>query len=68
MTTMRKGRTLAAIFVLCGLILSYPLIQLFSGAGEIAGIPKSYVGIFGLWLLMIVVFFVVVEWNPKDPS
>lgn len=68
MTLMRKGRALAAVFFFFGLLLSYPLIQLFSGEGKIAGIPKSYVGIFGLWLFMIIVFYLIVERKPKDPS
>lgn len=68
MSIMRKGRTLAAIFFLFGIMLNYPIIQLFSGKGQWAGIPKSYLGILGLWLAMIVIFFLVVERNPKKPS
>jgi len=68
MENMRKGRTLAAYFFLFALLLNFPLIQLFTGAGEIWGIPKSYLSFFLLWLFMIIVFAWVVERKPRKGS
>ncbi|MCI4667842.1 MAG: hypothetical protein MRZ79_06750 [Bacteroidia bacterium] len=58
---MRIGRVLAALFFFFGILLNFPLIQLFTGEGEWMGIPKSYLGIFGLWLFMILIFAFVIE-------
>ena len=52
---------LVGIFLL-GLVLLYsPALTLFDRAAEWAGIPVSYLYLFGVWLLIIVLAALTVE-------
>jgi len=56
-----KGQRLVALFLLGCLLLNYPLISLFAGAVEIAGIPLLYAYVFFVWAFLIALMAVVVE-------
>ena len=54
---------LAALGLLGVPLLTYPLISL--PKGEIAGIPASYLYLFGVWMLLILLAAVVAERRGK---
>lgn len=56
-----KGQRLAALFLLGVLLLNYPLLHLFAGASEIAGVPLLYLYVFAVWALLIGLMAFVVE-------
>lgn len=58
-----KGPRLVALFLLGFLLLNYPLLNLFSGPGEVLGIPLVYAYIFAVWALLIGLMALVVERN-----
>jgi len=55
-----KGQRLIALFLLGCLLLNYPLISLFAGAVQLAGIPLLYAYVFFAWALLIALMAVVV--------
>jgi hypothetical protein len=55
------GQRLAAIFMMGCVALNYPILSLFSGRVDVAGIPLLYVYVFVLWTVLIGVMAVVVE-------
>jgi len=56
-----KGQRLVALFLLGGLLLNYPLLDLFARGGEIFGIPVLYVYVFSVWALLIALMAIIVE-------
>ena len=52
---------LVGIFVLGCLLLYSPAVTLFDGVAWLAGIPVSYLYLFGVWLLLVVLAAVTVE-------
>ena len=56
-----KGQRLVALFLLGVLLLNYPLVSLFAGMAEIAGVPLLYVYVFFAWALLIAAMALVVE-------
>ena len=56
-----KGQRLVALFLLGCLLLNYPLVSLFAGAAELAGVPLLYVYVFFAWALLIAAMALVVE-------
>ncbi len=56
-----KGQRLVALFFLGCLLLNYPLISLFAGAAEIAGIPVLYAYVFFAWAVLIALMALIVE-------
>ncbi len=56
-----KGQRLAALFLLGFLLLNYPLLTLFTGTGQILGIPVLYAYVFLVWALLIGLMALVVE-------
>lgn len=56
-----KGQRLVALFLLGALLLNYPLISLFAGSLEVAGIPLLYAYVFVVWALLIALMALVVE-------
>lgn len=55
------GQRLAALFLLGCLLFNYPLLSLFTGHGEIFGIPLLYLYVFSAWALLIGLMAWVVE-------
>jgi hypothetical protein len=55
------GQRLVALFLLGCLLLNYPLISLFAGPAEIAGIPLLYAYVFFAWAVLIALMALVVE-------
>jgi hypothetical protein len=47
-----------ALFLLGTLLLNYPLLPLFNGAGTLFGIPSLYAYIFLAWGLLVVLLAV----------
>lgn len=58
------GPRLAAIFMMGCILLNYPILSLFGGRGEIAGIPLLYAYAFGAWSLLIGLMALVIERPP----
>ncbi len=56
-----KGQRLGALFLLGFLLLNYPLLTLFAGAGRVWGVPVLYVYVFLVWALLIGLMALVVE-------
>lgn len=56
-----KGQRLVALFLLACLLFNYPLLHLFSGQGEIFGVPVLYAYLFAVWALLIALMALVVE-------
>lgn len=59
-----KGQRLVALFLFGWLLFNYPLLDLFTGEGAVAGIPLLYVYLFFVWALLIVLMMLVVERDP----
>lgn len=55
------GPRLAAIFMMGCILLNYPILSLFGGHREIAGIPLLYAYTFGAWTLLIGLMVLVIE-------
>jgi len=55
------GQRLAALFLLGCLLLNYPLLYLFSGSGEVFGVPLLYAYVFLAWGALIAVMALVIE-------
>jgi hypothetical protein len=58
---------LVALFLLGYFLLNYPLISLFNLPKIIWGIPLLYGYIFGAWVLLILLVFLIFR-APADPS
>jgi hypothetical protein len=56
-----KGQRLVALFLLGCLLLNYPLVSLFAGMAEVAGVPLLYVYVFFAWALLIAAMALVIE-------
>jgi hypothetical protein len=56
-----KGQRLVALFLLGCLLLNYPLVSLFAGMIEVAGVPLLYVYVFAAWALLIAAMALVIE-------
>ncbi len=56
-----KGQRLVALFLLGCLLFNYPIFSLFSGPGQLAGVPLLYLYVFFAWALLIALMAVVVE-------
>jgi hypothetical protein len=52
---------LAAVFLLGGVLLNYPILAIFTRPEDVAGIPLLYGYVFGAWLLLIGLMAWVVE-------
>jgi hypothetical protein len=59
------GQRLAAIFLMGCVLLNYPIISLFGGPREVAGIPLLYAYAFGCWVVLIALMAWVIE-RPGD--
>jgi hypothetical protein len=55
------GPRLAAVFLLGGVLLNYPILAIFTRPEAVAGIPLLYGYVFGAWLLLIGIMAWVVE-------
>jgi hypothetical protein len=56
-----QAQRLVALFLLGGLLFSFPLLALFNGGGMLFGIPLLYVYLFGAWAVLIACMAWVVE-------
>ncbi|MDJ0738414.1 MAG: hypothetical protein QNJ91_01775 [Gammaproteobacteria bacterium] len=52
---------LVGVFLIGVVLLLSPALSLFDRADELAGIPLSYLYLFGVWLLLVVLAAVTVE-------
>jgi hypothetical protein len=59
------GQRLAAIFLMGCVLLNYPIIALFGGPSEIAGVPLLYAYAFGVWVVLIALMAWAIE-RPGD--
>lgn len=56
------GPRLAAVFLLGGVLLNYPMLAIFTRPVEVAGIPLLYGYVFGAWILLIA----IMAWNVEQ--
>jgi hypothetical protein len=59
------GQRLAAIFLMGCVLLNYPIISLFGGPTEVAGVPLLYAYVFGAWIVLIALMAWVIE-RPRE--
>jgi len=52
---------LAAVFLLGGVLLNYPILAIFTRPEDVAGIPLLYGYVFGAWLFLIGLMAWVIE-------
>ncbi len=57
--SFRQGKLSGVLGILCFLLLSYPLLQIFNYDTLVAGIPLLFLYIFGVWLLAIIGLYVM---------
>ena len=50
---IRSRQRLSGVFLLGTLLLFSPIVTLFDKATELAGIPISYLYLFGIWSILI---------------
>lgn len=55
------GQRLVAVFALGVLLLTYPILSLFSRDQTLFGVPTLYVYIFVTWAVLIGLFMIIVE-------
>jgi hypothetical protein len=60
------GPRLAAVFLLGGVLLNYPILSIFAPLRDLAGIPVLYAYVFGVWGLLIGLMAFLVE-RRRDP-
>lgn len=60
------GPRLAAVFLLGGILLNYPILSIFAPLRDVAGIPVLYAYVFGVWVLLIALMAGLVE-RRRDP-
>jgi hypothetical protein len=56
-----QGTQLAGLFLLGGLLFSYPLLAVFNTSGTLFGIPLLYAYLFLAWGALIALVAVVME-------
>jgi hypothetical protein len=59
------GQRLAAIFAMGCVLFNYPIVSLFRGPAEVAGVPRLFAYVFGAWVLVIALMAWVIE-RPRD--
>lgn len=55
------GQRLAALFLLGCLLFNYPILYLFSGGGDVLGVPLLYAFVFVSWGALIGLMALVIE-------
>jgi hypothetical protein len=55
------GTRLAAVFLLGGILLNYPILSIFAPLRGLGGIPVLYVYVFGAWSLLVALMAYIVE-------
>lgn len=55
------GQRLTGVFLIGVVLLYSPMLTLFDRAAELGGVPLSYLYLFGVWLLLVVLAAVTVE-------
>jgi hypothetical protein len=56
-----KIQKLIGLFVLFSFLLNFPMLQIFSTAQLINGIPILYLYVFGVWGLLIFLIYRIVK-------
>ncbi len=55
------GQRLVAVFALGAILLNYPILSLFAGPIDVAGIPLLYAYVFVVWTALIGLMAFVIE-------
>ncbi len=55
------GQRLVALFLLGCLLFNYPVLSLFAGPADFAGVPLLYLYLFIAWAVLIALIALVVE-------
>lgn len=59
--TNLTGQRLIGVFLIGVVLLYSPILALFDRAAEWGGFPLSYLYLFGVWLLLVVLAAITVE-------
>jgi hypothetical protein len=62
--TMRSGlsgQRLVVVSLAGAMLINYPLLSLFDGVGQLAGIPSLYLYVFAVWIGMIALMAWIIE-------
>ncbi len=55
------GQRLVALFLLGCLLFNYPVLSLFAGPADVAGVPLVFLYLFIAWAVLIALIALVVE-------
>lgn len=59
----QRGKKLLGLCALFFTLFNFPLITILDKEGMIWGIPTLYLGIFGIWLGLILLLYLMMEWR-----
>ena len=67
MDARKLPSALLVLTVLGGLLFAPPLVLLFSGSGDVLGVPAEVVYLFAAWLMLIIVTAAISGHLPRAP-
>jgi hypothetical protein len=67
MDARKLPTALLVLTVLGGLLFAPPLVRLFSGSGQLMGVPAEVVYLFAVWLTLVVVTAAISVRLPRAP-
>ncbi|MEO1586432.1 MAG: hypothetical protein AAFS00_04045 [Bacteroidota bacterium] len=68
MSKYHMGKKLGGIFFLFLVVLNYPIVLIWFSDGMLWGMPRAFVNIFVLWLLLILILASIIENKPPTPT
>ncbi|UJP66223.1 hypothetical protein [Mongoliitalea daihaiensis] len=66
MKSSNKVQLLWSVFVLGIFLLNYPVMKLYNIQSTIGGVPLLYAMVFGIWLFLIVLTYIVIRKSKKE--
>lgn len=66
MKSTNKVQLLWSVFILGIFLLNYPVMKLYNIQSCLAGVPLLYVMVFGIWLFLIFLTYVVIRKSTKE--
>lgn len=66
MKSTNKVQLLWSVFVLGIFLLNYPVMKLYNIQSSMGGVPLLYAMVFGIWLFLIFLTYVVIRKSTKE--
>lgn len=66
MKSTNKVQLLWSVFVLGIFLLNYPVMRLYNIQSTLSGVPLLYAMVFGIWLFLILLTYVVIRKSTKE--